>query len=69
LGKVSFYENDDDPIYKTEDKQFVLFNKEEKQKEIDAYWEQKREESHREMRRQGKDPAKETRKFRRSMGF
>jgi hypothetical protein len=62
LGKVTFYEEDDD-------KQLVFFNKDEKQKEIDAYWEQKRKESHREMRRQGIDPAKESREFRDRMGI
>lgn len=69
LGTVTFYEKDDDPIYETEDKQLVFFDKDEKQKEIEAYWEQKREESRREMRRQGIDPAKETRKFRKRLGF
>lgn len=69
LGTVTFYEKDDDPIYETEDKQLVFFNKEEKQKEIDAYFEQQREESNREMRRQGIDPDAETREFRKRMGF
>jgi hypothetical protein len=69
MGTVTFYEKDDDPIYETEDKQLVFFNKEEKQKEIDAYFEQQRKKSNREMRRQGIDPAKKSREFRKSMGF
>jgi len=69
MGTVTFYENDKDPIYETENKQHVFFDKDEKQKEIDAYWEQKRKESHREMRRQGIDPAKESREFRKRMWF
>lgn len=69
LGTVTFYEKDDDPIYETEVKQLVFFDKEKKQKEIDAYFEQQREESRRKMRRQGIDPDAETREFRKRMGF
>lgn len=61
LGKVTFYE--------TEDKKLVLFDKDEKQKEIDAYHEEQREKSRREMRRQGIDPDAETIEFRKRMGF
>ena len=69
MGTVSFYDDDNHPIYDTEDKQLVFFNKDEKQKEIDEYYEQKREESRRKMRRQGIDPDKELQQFQRAMGF
>ena len=69
MGTVTFYEKDDDPIYETEDKQLVFFNKVEKQKEIDEYFERQREESRRKMRREGIDPEKESREFRNRMGL
>lgn len=69
IGSVKFYDEDEDPIYKTEAKQLVSFNTVEKKKEIEEYFEQKRKKSHSEMRRQGIDPDAELRKFRKDMGF
>ena len=69
LGKVTFYEKDNDPIYYTEDKQLVSFNTVDKQKEIEEYFERQRKESRRKMRSEGINPDDELREFRKRMGF